>query len=392
MASKPAGCFDHDCPWTHPPALSILSDFINFFNRPIPQEESDTVIVSVTVESFQKLKPAGATRFVIKVGEQVHPLSSAPGNSLTNVFPVRFAVPQGEPFVDVEVQAWAGGVRYDISPFPGSEPENLSLFTTHRLGTTQVLSGDGTEDGFLGGPQAAVRVFIESVESIDGIRELVTISTSIDSLEGIPRVSIARATEEMWFRITNTGNVNWTFGTMISTRRTDGKVVNLPLASVTVSPNQTQIVSFPITWGEPGIRDIRITVWQEAYEPFRTLLADSGWLTEYLTVVPETTPTPPIPNSQPVVSRVTPSSGSLSLSVGDSFSFTAQGDDVDGNLSGVEWWTNGRFISGESFNATSSRQVSMSRPFQEAKIFTVEAIFSDTEGATGSVSWTVTVT
>ena len=97
-------------------------------------------------------------------------------------------------------------------------------------------------------------------------------------------------------------------------------------------------------------------------------------------------------NTAPTASRVSPSSGNVSLGTGDSQSFTAQGSDSNSNLSSVEWRIDGSFDSGLNFGATSSRQESINRTFPSAGTYTVQTTFSDTNGASASTSWTVTVT
>ena len=96
-------------------------------------------------------------------------------------------------------------------------------------------------------------------------------------------------------------------------------------------------------------------------------------------------------NTAPTASRVSPSSGNVSLGTGDSQSFTAQGSDSNSNLSGVVWRVNGAFDSGLNFGATSSCKGSIDRTFTSSGTYTVQVTFSDTDGASDSASWTVNV-
>lgn len=263
--------------------MSALSRRIN---RTVNEREiSNSRIVSVTIKNFQELTTAAGTFFKIKVDGVEHTLKSAPFDIITDVFPVMFEVPPGRQNVNVEVQAWAisrgDTVQYDISSRPGDDSQGLSLVTIHHIGTTEPLFGNGTLDERFGGHQGRVSVLIQSGPQI------ATTSATISSLDGIPRTSVAETTEKLSFQLTNTGTKSGSFDARFSTRREDRRQVDVSLPLLRLSPNESGTFSFDIPWGGPGFRDIRIVVWEGS-----TLVADTGWLTDYISVVTEATPTP----------------------------------------------------------------------------------------------------
>ena len=96
------------------------------------------------------------------------------------------------------------------------------------------------------------------------------------------------------------------------------------------------------------------------------------------------------PNRAPVVSRVSPSS-SHTLTEGESATFTARATDADNNLSSVAWTVAGSRQDGDSFGSTGSRESTFTHTFSQAGTFEVKATFTDSDGATGSQAWSVTV-
>ena len=97
-------------------------------------------------------------------------------------------------------------------------------------------------------------------------------------------------------------------------------------------------------------------------------------------------------NRAPSVSRVSPTSSSLTLTTGASRTFTARATDPDANITSYEWTVNGRGV-GNSGTLTDTGNVSQTftHPFSSSGTYTVKATFTDDEGASGSVSWTVRV-
>ena len=100
------------------------------------------------------------------------------------------------------------------------------------------------------------------------------------------------------------------------------------------------------------------------------------------------------PNRAPSVVRSSPYTESVSLETGDRQAFTANASDPDNNLRGYEWFVGDVF--GDAFvwqtPPTGFASGSFSHTFSTEGTFIVEASFTDTEGLSGSVTWTVTVT
>ena len=100
------------------------------------------------------------------------------------------------------------------------------------------------------------------------------------------------------------------------------------------------------------------------------------------------------PNRAPSVVRGSPYTESVSLETGDRQAFTANASDPDNNLRGYEWFVGDVF--GDAFvwqtPPTGFASGSFSHTFSTEGTFIVEASFTDTEGLSGSVTWTVTVT
>ncbi len=100
----------------------------------------------------------------------------------------------------------------------------------------------------------------------------------------------------------------------------------------------------------------------------------------------------PVSNHAPTVSRVSPSSSSLTLTTGSSQTFTARAADADSNITGYEWTVNGSGV-GNSGTLTATGDVTRAHThtFPSAGTRTVRAEFTDSDGATGSTSWRVEV-
>ena len=100
------------------------------------------------------------------------------------------------------------------------------------------------------------------------------------------------------------------------------------------------------------------------------------------------------PNRAPSVVRGSPYTESVSLETGDRQAFTANASDPDNNLRGYEWFVGDVF--GDAFvwqtPPTGFASGSFSHTFSTEGTFIVEASFTDTEGLSGFVTWTVTVT
>ena len=98
-------------------------------------------------------------------------------------------------------------------------------------------------------------------------------------------------------------------------------------------------------------------------------------------------------NSAPSVSRVSPSS-SVSIYAGDSQTFTASASDPDNDLKRGRWLVNNQeedsFI-WRLFLPSGTETRDFTHTFSTAGTHTVEVEFTDTQGLSDSVSWTVTV-
>ena len=111
-------------------------------------------------------------------------------------------------------------------------------------------------------------------------------------------------------------------------------------------------------------------------------------------------PTQPEPtNSPPAVSKVTPTSASVSLYVGNSQTFEASANDPDDNLTSWDWSIdgtlredNGRFGILLIYNSpTGTVTKEFTHTFSSAGTYTVKATFTDKGGSSGYVTWTVEV-
>ena len=99
---------------------------------------------------------------------------------------------------------------------------------------------------------------------------------------------------------------------------------------------------------------------------------------------------PDTANQAPTVSRVSPSSP-VSLTSGDSQTFSARATDPDNNISQWEWYVNNQSQGGQSLSLTGSITRTFSHTFSSAGNYTVTVTFTDADGESGSVSWSVAV-
>ena len=97
-------------------------------------------------------------------------------------------------------------------------------------------------------------------------------------------------------------------------------------------------------------------------------------------------------NQAPSVSRVSPSSSSVSLEAGASQTFTARATDADSNITSYAWTVNGQGVGNSgSLALTGDVLQTFTHTFSSSDPHTVEVVFTDDQGATGSASWTVEV-
>ena len=110
-----------------------------------------------------------------------------------------------------------------------------------------------------------------------------------------------------------------------------------------------------------------------------------------LTVIDDDTP-PPASNRAPTVSPVPPSASSITLETGDQRTFEATASDPDDNLEKFEWFVNGRSRFSGALSLTGPATRRYTHTFSTVGRYTVRATFTDEEGESDSVQWTVQVT
>ena len=116
-------------------------------------------------------------------------------------------------------------------------------------------------------------------------------------------------------------------------------------------------------------------------------LDQQGWAAGALIIQVEE---PRPENRAPSVSAVSPLA-SLILRAGDRQGFTARATDPDDNISQVRWLVNGREMSDESLSLTGSVDRTYFHTFPSGGSYQIEAVFTDTEGASDSTYWDVVV-
>jgi len=124
-----------------------------------------------------------------------------------------------------------------------------------------------------------------ALTKVAGIVNGTSPSAIIESVNGIPTTVVERSRGPIYYAFTNTSDTLRTFTARLSTRRSNGDIVDFPLATVSVAAGQTAVARFDASWGEPGPRDIRATIWEESTHPLKTRIADSGWLDERVQVI-----------------------------------------------------------------------------------------------------------
>ena len=99
----------------------------------------------------------------------------------------------------------------------------------------------------------------------------------------------------------------------------------------------------------------------------------------------------PRANVAPTASRVSPSQRIISLPLGSTQAFRAQGADPDANISSITWLVEGRVESDLSLDLTGSVTRSFAHTFNDAGDYLVQAVFTDANGESDSVIWDVEV-
>ena len=128
-----------------------------------------------------------------------------------------------------------------------------------------------------------------------------------------------------------------------------------------------------------GLWSDRTTVWVADYSDDKI----------YAYNAPEMAPAPAISNRAPSVSKVTPTSASVALYVGNSQTFEASANDPDDNLTSWDWSidgtseNNGRFGFWPFYNSpTGTVTKEFTHTFSSAGTYTVRATFTDKGGTT----------
>ncbi len=96
-------------------------------------------------------------------------------------------------------------------------------------------------------------------------------------------------------------------------------------------------------------------------------------------------------NEAPVFSTGTPSSP-VSLTTGDSQSFSVTATDADNNINAWEWFLDGVSQGGQSLALTGSITRTFSHTFSSAGTYAVKVTFTDADGESVSFTWSVRVT
>jgi len=117
-----------------------------------------------STESFEPFGGPGEPYFVVFIdGHKQISQEYSSTRRVVNVQPFIFHVPDDKQAVHVEIQAWDSDFNLDDAYDISSVANEVSLkFSFDRLTGTTTISGDGTLDGDLSGPQAAISIRIES--------------------------------------------------------------------------------------------------------------------------------------------------------------------------------------------------------------------------------------
>jgi hypothetical protein len=110
-------------------------------------------------------------------------------------------------------------------------------------------------------------------------------SAKLDDLSGIASTYVQYTDSVPDFNFTNTSDTAWTFSASFVTRRTNGQESEPIFVPVHARAGETVTAAIPLSWGEAGVRDIRVTIWEESSGSRVTRIADSGWLIDRVTVV-----------------------------------------------------------------------------------------------------------
>ncbi|MDO9098432.1 MAG: hypothetical protein Q7U60_09960, partial [Candidatus Methanoperedens sp.] len=194
----------------------------------------------------------------------------------------------------------------------------------------------------------------------------------------------------------NSASVNVGLGLSIRRSGTYGEIVDKSNDVVISAAPGTNTYSRTFTVSSSasaGSYDVAQAIWSGS-PGTGTQYATSGWKSVVLTVQQT-----PATNTAPSASRYDPSSSSVSLTTGQSKTFTVRCTDNEGNLRGVDWYLNGQYKShGSPYPISgSSTTNSWSYTFNSAGTYTVESQCWDDANGDGkedlystAAAWTVT--
>ena len=139
----------------------------------------------------------------------------------------------------------------------------------------------------------------------------------------------------------------------------------------------------------PTVAGYNFSYWRKDFQNIGTDPAGVSVTVDGPTLV-EAVFTPAV-TAPPSVSRVSPSSSEVNLDPGDSQTFSARATDADNNISQWEWFLDGVSKGGQSLTLSGDITRQFSHTFSTADVYTVKVEFTDSDGDSDSVSWTVYV-
>ncbi|MCL0076864.1 PKD domain-containing protein [Dehalococcoidia bacterium] len=230
------------------------------------------------------------------------------------------------------------------------------------------LSQDGSCIGV--GSRSKVHLFVMDAPAIEPP------SATIDSHTVSPRNITVGESVTIGFTFTNTGDKTHTFGAGATLRRDGDDATPIDfLEAVTVAPGETETVEWTHTIDTPGKWEVVFGVWQESTHPLESLVAQTGWVDEYITAVENQ---PPVAIIEPVTDRIVS---------GEPLLFDALNSyDPDGTIVSYRW------DFGDGTTAEGSAVTHRFRGAQnEPKTYTIRLTVEDDLGATATETVQVTV-
>ncbi|MCL0082384.1 PKD domain-containing protein [Dehalococcoidia bacterium] len=202
------------------------------------------------------------------------------------------------------------------------------------------------------------------------------VSARIDAHTVSPRNITVGESVTIGFTFTNTGDKTHTFGAGATLRRDGDDVTRLNfLEAVTVAPGESETVNWTHTIDTAGKWEIVFGVWEESTHPLENLVAQTGWVDEYITAVENQ---PPVAIIERVTDRIVS---------GEPLLFDALNSyDPDGTIVSYHW------DFGDGTTAEGSAVTHRFRGAQdEPKTYTIRLTVQDDLGATATETVLVTV-